>query len=182
MNKPDFDFKAFPKIPRFSREVIITEKIDGTNAQVYITADADIFAGSRNRWLDSTSSGDNYGFAKWVEGNKEDLLKLGPGHHFGEWWGQGIQRGYDLKEKRFSLFNVSLWNEETKPDCCYVVPVIEQGILGQGNTVHKAMMKIAQDGSFAAPGYKNPEGIIIYHDAAKQYFKKLIENDESHKG
>ena len=30
------EFEPFPKIARMKREQIITEKIDGTNAQVYI--------------------------------------------------------------------------------------------------------------------------------------------------
>jgi hypothetical protein len=101
------DFKGFGKIARLSRNMIITEKLDGTNAQVYIDQWGEIRAGSRNRWI--KVGDDNYGFAAWVEANKEELRKLGPGRHFGEWWGNGIQRGYGLPkgDKRFSLFNVS---------------------------------------------------------------------------
>lgn len=50
---------------------------------------------SRTRWI--TPEDDNYGFAKWANENKEELLKLGIGQHFGEWWGSGIQRGYNLQ-------------------------------------------------------------------------------------
>jgi hypothetical protein len=32
----ELDHRAFPKIPRLFREVIATEKIDGTNAIVHI--------------------------------------------------------------------------------------------------------------------------------------------------
>lgn len=32
------EFKAWPKIPRLFRDVIITEKIDGTNAAIHIAA------------------------------------------------------------------------------------------------------------------------------------------------
>jgi hypothetical protein len=38
------------------------------------------------------------------------------------------------------------------------------------------------DGSYAAPGYMKPEGIVVYHTAAKQMFKVTIENDEQPKG
>ena len=38
------------------------------------------------------------------------------------------------------------------------------------------------DGSHAAPGFMNPEGIMIYHTAANQYFKKTFEGDEKGKG
>jgi hypothetical protein len=38
----DEQFTAFPKMARLQREVLISEKIDGTNAQVYITDDGKI--------------------------------------------------------------------------------------------------------------------------------------------
>ena len=56
------EFQKFPKIPRLNRGIIITEKIDGTNAQILITEDGQIFPGSRKRWLQQTGRGDNYGF------------------------------------------------------------------------------------------------------------------------
>lgn len=43
------EFVEFPKMARLSRECIITEKIDGTNSQILITDDGDLFTGSRNR-------------------------------------------------------------------------------------------------------------------------------------
>lgn len=177
MNKPEF--KPFPKVPRFSRDIVITEKLDGTNASVTITESGDIFAGSRTRWI--TPEDDNYGFAKWVEGHKDELLKLGVGTHFGEWWGQGIQRNYGLKEKRFSLFNVSRWTNETKPECCHVVPVLWSGEMS-GLNVYYTLIILAEEGSTAVPGFMKPEGIMIYHTAANQYFKKTIEKDQEGKG
>lgn len=181
------DFVAFPKIPRLSREVVITEKLDGTNASVHIYKDTTtdwltevlrIKAGSRNRWI--TPEDDNYGFAKWVEANKEELMKLGEGTHYGEWWGQGIQRGYDLKEKRFSLFNTGRWNKDNVPSCCHVVPVLHQGIFSTDKAA-ETIMELRDFGSAASIGFKKPEGIMIYHTAAGQYFKKTIENDEKGK-
>jgi intein/homing endonuclease len=83
MNYPEFI--AFPKIPRLHRECVITEKIDGTNGVVYITDDGDMFIGSRNRWLSVDS--DNFGFHRWATENRDEVMKLGPGRHNGEWWG-----------------------------------------------------------------------------------------------
>ncbi len=92
------EFVPFPKIARLSREVVVTEKIDGTNAQICVNDDmTDIVAGSRSRWI--TPVDDNFGFARWAQDNKQELLKLGPGSHFGEWWGAGVQRRYGLAEK-----------------------------------------------------------------------------------
>ena len=91
------EFIKFPKIARLSREVVVTEKLDGTNATVYITEDGEFYTASRTRWI--TPSDDNYGFSRWAHENKDDLMTLGPGYHRGEWWGKKIQRGYDLQEK-----------------------------------------------------------------------------------
>ena len=172
------DFKKFPKIPRLSRECIITEKIDGTNAQIYIGKDGGFLVGSRKRWI--TPEDDNYGFAKWAYENKDELLKLGIGHHFGEWWGEGIQREYGLDEKRFSLFNISRWLKE-RPECCHVVPVLYQGIFDTTN-IRFTLENLEKNGSVASIGFNNPEGIIIFHVASKYMFKKTIKKDERNKG
>lgn len=108
------DFVEFPKIARLSRMCVITEKLDGTNASITITEDGQFLCGSRTRWI--TPEDDNYGFARWAHDHKDELMTLGPGTHFGEWWGHGIQRKYDLEEKRFSLFNVARWRE-SRPEC-----------------------------------------------------------------
>ena len=123
------EFNKFPKIKRLHKDVVVTEKIDGTNATIFVSRhkvdgsigdftaealkhyilirDGDewvmIKAGSRNRWLSKDS--DNFGFFDWVESNKKILMNLRPGWHRGEWFGLGIQHGYGLDEKRFALFN-----------------------------------------------------------------------------
>jgi hypothetical protein len=108
-------------------------------------------------------------------------MKLGPGRHFGEWWGKGIQRKYDLKEKRFSLFNVSRWNDETKPACCHVVPVLYRGMFDT-TVVDRQISFLKNNGSLAAPNYLFPEGIVVYHVAGNVGFKKTLEHDEVPKG
>ena len=114
-------FKAWPKIPRLENEVYhITEKIDGTNAAIIIKplekfVDAlpiwynDVYAiGAQSRTRLITPEDDNFGFAKWVKDNAEQLIAdLGVGYHYGEWWGNGIQRGYGLEERRFSFYFIS---------------------------------------------------------------------------
>lgn len=177
------EFKEFPKIARLNREVIVTEKLDGTNACVIVSDDGlEIGAQSRSKLI--TPEDDNYGFAKWVQANKAELLKLGPGHHFGEWWGQGIQRNYGLTEKRFSLFNVSRWsNDETRPACCSVVPTIVKGAPGDSFSVaYKALEELRTKGSFAAPGFMKPEGIVAFHVQGYVMFKATLEKDEEWKG
>jgi hypothetical protein len=187
----DSDFTPFPKIARLSREVVITEKLDGTNAQIHIERITESFrdevteklvirAGSRNKWI--TPEDDNYGFAKWVERNREELITgLGEGTHYGEWWGNGIQRGYGLKEKRFSLFNTHRWSDDNvRPKCCSVVPVLWEGNFNTW-AIDRALEQLELYGSQAAPDFMKPEGIVIYHKASGQLFKKTIEKDEEPK-
>jgi hypothetical protein len=181
MSQPANDFVPWPKIARFSKEVIVTEKIDGTNAQVFINDEGtEIFAGSRTRWI--TPESDNYGFAAFVRDNRDELLKLGPGSHFGEWWGAGIQRKYGLQTKKFSLFNVTRWGDaSTRPACCEVVPTLWRGDMNDLDT--KAIIeKLRTEGSVAAPGFMKPEGIVVFHTAAGVSFKKFVENDYIAKG
>lgn len=233
------DFVQFKKIPRLSRECVITEKIDGTNAQIFITRfwedkyildvkmkddilidiyftpevlnfisdyciakkdDLYMFVGSRTRWI--TPESDNHGFARWVKDNSEDLFNLGIGQHFGEWWGNGIQRGYDLAkgDKRFSLFNVNRWclyNDEPKlisinpktkiekyqeklPKCCYLVPILYEGMFDT-YMIDNFIEVLKNHGSYASKGFMKPEGIVIYHKGGNLMFKKTIENDDTPK-
>lgn len=192
----NLEFQGFPKMARLSREVIITEKLDGTNAQIFITEDGKIKAGSRTRWI--TPEDDNYGFAKWVKENEEELLKLGPGRHFGEWWGGGVQRKYGLQkdDKRLSLFNVTRWAlhgqepqiipnnnpditiyQQSLPECVGLVPLLYRGIFDT-NVIDMIIDDLKVHGSKAVKGFMKPEGIVVFHIAGNIGFKKTILNDE----
>jgi hypothetical protein len=193
MNTTKEPFNPFPKLARLQREVLITEKIDGTNAQVYITDDGRMLTGSRTRWI--TPEDDNFGFARWAADHKDELMQLGPGHHFGEWWGQGIQRKYGLSERRFSLFNVSRWclhgetpkqiptadprivkMQDVLPACCHLVPILRRGT-NITTMAESALYELSQRGSVAAPGYMHPEGIVVFHVAGNVGFKMTLDND-----
>ena len=173
------DFKEFPKISRLSREIVVTEKIDGTNASITITEDGQFLTGSRTRWITPTE--DNYNFSKWAHEHRDELtVGLGIGTHFGEWWGSGIQRNYGLTEKRFSLFNVHKWGE-ARPACCGVVPVLWKGIFSTSE-IDEVLKRLSELGSIAAPGFMKPEGVVIFHSASGTLFKKTIEKDTEWKG
>jgi len=182
------EFSEFPKMSRLSREIIVTEKIDGTNAAVkvvelegYDHKDAiwcgdglAIYAQSRTRFIAPDS--DNFGFAAWVQANAPELAELGPGCHFGEWWGAGIQRCYGLSEKRFSLFNVSRW-EDDRPKSCHVVPTLYRGAFST-DRIDGILESLALGGSVASPGFMKPEGVVVFHTVGNVGFKKTIEKDE----
>jgi len=185
------DFVEFPKIARLNRECIVTEKIDGTNACIAIGEDGSFRTGSRTRWI--TPDDDNFGFSRWAHEHREELMQLGPGTHFGEWWGSGIQRGYGLQkgEKRFSLFNVSRWHRAlggtVPPACCRVVPLLYwtppgEAALSITAAVEYAVSALRRAGSQAVPGFTRPEGVVVYHTAARQLFKVTLERDDEWKG
>ena len=207
------DFEKFGKIPRLSREVVVTEKIDGTNGQILIvdiplsmleskpagaieTTYAFMLVGSRTRWL--THELDNYGFWHWAYDNRDELIELGEGRHFGEWWGSKIQRGYGLTngERHFSLFNTGRWvdrqvgdvavgtmkqGQQFAPVCCRVVPILYTGEFDT-KSIEFELHDLRCNGSRAAPGYMKPEGVVIFHTAANMSFKKTLEKDDKPKG
>lgn len=166
------DFVAWPKTPRLSKAfwVTITEKLDGTNAQITIVDGKIVSVGSRTRFITPGKLTDNYGFAGWVERNTDELLKLGDGTHYGEWYGNGIQRGYGLDEKRFALFNPLRYrgaldarnagHPQAFPDCVETVPVLFTGQFN-ADVVNQMMDLLRTQGSLAVPGYMNPEGLIV---------------------
>lgn len=188
------EFKPFPKLSRWSRDVVITEKIDGTNACVIINEDGS-FGGCQSRNKLITPEDDNMGFATWAYSNKEILEKYlgGHGHHFGEWWGQGIQRRYDMKQKKFSLFNTARHTEKFKnlydnnildPQIGLdVVPVLWQGSMDEAHIrLQLAMQDLENNGSVASQRFMNPEGVVVFHSAGGYLFKKTFESDEKGKG
>jgi len=180
-------FEAFPKIARLKREAVLTEKLDGTNSAIVINDEGEVACQSRNKII--TPQQDNAGFANWVEKHKAELVQqLGVGIHFGEWWGSGIGRGYDLKEKRFSLFSTHIWHTESE-DCrcieaplCYVVPVLATLTKFSTEEVDKVMAKLKETGSIAVPGYMNPEGLVVFHSQNQALFKVTFEYDDTGKG
>ena len=214
-------FEPWPKIPRLNRSVLVTEKIDGTNAAVVIVPIAElehvrdaegaverlldpaddgyaidvvgphgdelvVFAQSRTRFI--TPKADNFGFAAYVRDNTEALAgTLGPGRHYGEWWGSGIQRGYGLTngERRFSLFNAGRWGltDLSAVPGLGVVPILNAAV-GEDSidAVPRFVEYLRTHGSVAAPGFDRPEGVVVWHSAARLSFKVLLEGDDVPKG
>jgi hypothetical protein len=207
---PQVEFTSFPKISRLFRPIVITEKIDGTNAAVVVSPvepyhyeDGEVigpgivvntngrrmdgffpmyvYAQSRKNIISPMQ--DNFGFAGWVRENARELATyLGEGVHFGEWWGAGIQRKYGLDEKRFSLFNVSRWGDDmARPACCHVVPILAELDEFDTAAIKGAVLALESRGSSAAPGFMDPEGIVTYHKHSNSLFKTTIKNDDKGK-
>jgi hypothetical protein len=198
-------FLPFPSIPRLHRQVTVTEKIDGSNGLICIQPDVEgpwengeavayggaeqyaVYVGSRSRWI--TPKDDNFGFARWVQEYADTIATdLGPGVHYGEWWGHGIQRGYGKPKgvRYFSLFNSARWTphlENFQTPHLEVVPTLW---IGNGDNLNHnvdiTLQTLRALGSVAAPGFMKPEGIVIYHRALNGSFKVTLEKDDEPKG
>lgn len=211
------EFEGWPKTPRLSNGgVTITEKIDGTNACVIIfpwdeyTVPNDlrqqgafefiefrdqaylVGAQSRKKLIYPGKSTDNAGFAGWVAANAAELVDLlGPGRHFGEWWGQGIQRRYDMDHKVFSLFNYHKfskiaqerhdWRNRARNVQMSMVPLLHAGKFSD-KTIQDMLNLLRQVGSLASAEWGKPfpraEGIIIRHRDLGGNLKAFVEDDE----
>lgn len=195
------EFKAFEKINRLNKvEMQITQKIHGTNAQVFIIerqsnlifkdgveqidplvteVDGKFYelrCGSRTRWI--YPGDDNYGFAAFVDQHKEEFIrKLGVGQHFGEWAGLGINSGEGLDKKVFVLFDFWKYPPERElPPGCVVVPVLYRGTFDIGK-IEEVMNDLKANGSKLSPGFMRPEGVVINTMGCR--FKKVFEAEET---
>ena len=191
----ELKFEPFEKMSRMKRECTITEKIDGTNAQILFDAEGNLLVGSRKReiWPEGTEDKpkgcDNAGFARWVYEHREALFEfLGEGRHFGEWCGGKIQRGYRIIEKHFLLFNISRFGPDRQviPEGLSeaglgVVPVLYNGVFTT-DSVDSVMAELKENGSSFVSGFMNPEGVVVYHHALRTYFKVTYEHDYTGKG
>jgi hypothetical protein len=207
------EFQPFAKIPRLMRECVVTEKIDGSNAQIlielsykpredaiaFVEAEIDInvpidqnwcihgvyfnlYAGSRSKWLKPNKQQDNHGFAQWVVDHASKLVTIfGIGRFYGEWWGQGINRGYGLTEKRFSIFNPDFEFKTDPKGLVSKVPLLYKGLFDTAK-IEEILNTLREKGSVAVPNYMKPEGLVCYHLAGGHLYKRTCENDAQWKG
>lgn len=206
MNNEEFkntmgEFKGWGSTTRENKNKTITEKIDGTNACIVIYNGV-VAAQSRNRII--TPDDDNFGFARWVYDNAGALMDtLGFGYHYGEWFGEGIQKNpLGIEGKRFALFHPTKYNEKngyelSKVDGLETVPLLHSGQCDVW-TIPDIMADLQDNGSkvvgAALRTYESPiiegftyevaaeaEGIIIWNNETKTRTKMLLENDAFHK-
>jgi len=134
-------FKEFPKIGQFRHfvkdishargrgeikdrfiQITGTVKLHGTNAGIgYDPVTQEVWAQKRSQVI--TSENDNFGFAKYVEDNKE-LLKASFADHcsehliegiviiYGEWAGKGIQKSVGISEIDKSFYAYGIFNND----------------------------------------------------------------------
>lgn len=128
------------------REVLATEKVDGTNARFGLV-NGRFQVGGRN--IVFGQNDDAFGFRAWCEDNdvEERVRSANPDTdnivYFGEWFGPRIQKGIDYgAERRFAGFDVwrhaGNWLDRADAEECFkaiglpMVPVVWSGpIYGQ---------------------------------------------------
>lgn len=188
-------FKSFRKIPSLNGRPFrmrITQKIHGTNAQIYIfegeNSKVELMVGSRARWL--TPEDDNHGVCKWAYQNKDLLIMdLRKGRHYGEWAGPGINKGEGLQRKKLFLFDKNHHFKKIDMAAIDMVPVLFDGEIkfeDIAECINEHMNKLKQDGSQIeeANGYPFPEGVVIeIYDPRginkSIFFKKTFSQEES---
>lgn len=174
------EFERFGSIKALSKmEMSITQKIHGSNAQVYIfekeDGSMDLVCGSRTRWIYPQQ--DNYGFANFVHQNKEAFIRLlGPGRHYGEWAGPGINSGEGLSQKTFCLFAWWRWEGQELPPQTTTVPVLYRGPISL-EEVDRVMQELKESGSKLVPGYMHPEGAVVQFGGVR--YKKVFKAEET---
>lgn len=175
------EFKPWGKTPRLYRDIVISEKIDGTQAVIGISDD-EFVVGSRNQWL-TDDVPDHYYLREWAL-EREGLLRsdLGNGIHNGEWFGYKVNRGYGLKERQLALFNTEKYEGvEFNTPGLTTVPTLYKGVFDESR-IKWSLDVLRSEGSLISPGFMRPEGVCIYHSQSNQVFKVLLEKDHLHKG
>ena len=208
----DLEFAKFGSIGRLYRDVVITEKIDGMNACIVIKqvlddelyrnaltvvsgvpyggySDCRFAVGVQSRKQFLSLDNDIQGLAAWVQEHAHELvLALGPGYHYGEYWGKNIQRSYHQKRNWFSLFNSKRWNKNNVGhiDGLLVVPILYSG--PYEDWVNQMQLhRLDTEGSHAAQEVDDrkldfrAEGIVGWHVALDTYYKVTLDGD-GHKG
>lgn len=183
------EFSNWGKTARLLSDVVITEKIDGSNCAIIIEEITDqlkngpviiedgfkafnIGAQSRNRLI--TPEDDHQGFAAWVQDNADSLAAiLGPGTHFGEWTRKG------LKRPKFFLFNTARWFDVETDYGLECVPIMYFGRYYEGLVAEQ--LKLLEN--FGSAAYDAPpEGVVIFWKADNTLKKAFCSGVSKQKG
>jgi len=181
------EFKSWGEIKKFKPlHTVITQKIHGTNASICIYKENEedteykVRAGSRTRWI--YPHDDNFGFAGWVERNKAEIIqKLGPGTHYGEYAGPGINSGEGLTKRIFALFHPGRYPLDETGNPILPVDTVIVPVLYEGPFSNKKVEEIANDlktnGSKLVPGFMRPEGVVV--NVAGSRYKYVFDAEET---
>ena len=152
------------------RDVTISEKIDGTNAQVFVVAEdrgrrqpGRGLGGSLRKRTTSVSRRGSPIMLTSCASSAQDVISA-------EWYGRGIQRRYGLQDRRFALFNSCTDGPRSARRAAAIVPVLTTRTMG-ADVVSECLETLRSGGSLARSGFHAPGGIVIYHHASGGMFR-----------
>jgi hypothetical protein len=58
-----------------------------------------------------------------------------------------------------------------------LVPVLYTGVFDT-KVIDVQIERLREHGSVAVPGFRRPEGVVVFHDAANLYFKRTLDHDD----
>lgn len=201
-------FEEFPKIPRLKRALVITEKLDGTNASICwfqlltpeeqkeATADPfclglrnidgvahALYAGSRNRWLapeGTTGLPKGCDNFAFAQFAVKNTTEL-------EKLGTGRHFGewYGLGiQRNYGLQEkrFALFNSGRWGAHNPFTPACCEVVSILPDDPDTAIALLREQGSQHVKGWMKPEGIVVYHTASRSLFKQTLEKDAEGKG
>lgn len=204
-----FPFESFPKIPRLKRELIITEKLDGTNACVawfplaspeekdYAIHDpycldcvviddvfCGLYAGSRTRWIapeGTPGAGKGCDNFAFAQWVSNNVGELAKLGH-GRHFGEWYGKGI---QRNYGLPDkrFALFNTARWGAHNPNTPACcEVTTVMPTQDPDEAISLLRTLGSHHVPGWMQPEGIVVYHTASRNLYKVSLENDAEGKG
>ena len=180
------EYPSFASIERLENLYChITEKIDGTNGLIEISRF--VCFGSRNRYINTQD--DNSGFATFFSKYQKELEDIfiaidnekqgcieAPLLIYGEWFGKGIQRGYNLEAKFFMPFSEYFATKMIDAGIPHIeMPVTLYSGKFSIEALDGCMNKLKDEGSQVIPGYNRPEGVVIYFPTYNFRLKETFE-------
>ena len=149
-------------------------KLHGTNAAIQIHKNGDVIAQSRTRVL--TSKQDNYGFAEWVENNKEYFSSLATDKNmiiFGEWCGNGIQDVVSISKldrRVFAVFAIRYGFGENGTSVFNICPKEIEKIVKP----HPSIFVLPWFGEVIEMDFDNRDSLLLASDS----INKMVEDVE----
>jgi len=161
-------------------------KLHGTNAGIRIESNGQVTAQSRIR--DLTPFSDNYGFAHWVEENKDFFSDIkSPGENnsiivYGEWAGQGINSGcavHQVEKKFYAIFAIELYIDVEERYIIFDPDDIREWIFSsrQERYLPEDIYILPWEGNSIEVDYASEESVDTFIEACNKKVKEVEEQD-----
>jgi len=145
-------------------------KLHGTNGGVCITPHGKVIAQKRTSLIDV--SNDNYGFAAWVEKNKDYFKEISLAindnvYIFGEWCGPGIQKSTAVSQipnKIFAVFAIQFGASDNENSRVIIHP----------ENIEDFLCGTRPAGMYILPWYTNPLDVCYVNKTSLETAAKIL--------